>query len=105
MKNCFQVNPRDNVATVLDNAEAEVIRVVGGDTVAVSGAIKAGHKVALADIKVGEGIIKYGVRIGQAVTDIRRDEWVHLHNCGSDFDERSNTLDGETGSPTDTKYE
>jgi hypothetical protein len=108
MKKCFQVNPRDNVATVLENAGAKTVQVVGGDTastVELQSAIKLGHKVALADIKSGDAIIKYGVRIGHAAKDIRRGEWVHLHNCASDFDERSGTLDGETGAPTDTKYE
>ena len=107
MKKCFQVDPRDDVATVLENAEAELLQILGGgklSTVQLASAIKLGHKVALTDLKAGDGIFKYGVRIGHAVKDIRRGEWVHLHNCASDFDERSNTLDGETGAPTDTKY-
>ncbi|MBI4023368.1 MAG: UxaA family hydrolase [Verrucomicrobia bacterium] len=108
MKKCFQVNLHDNVATVLENAGAELIQVVGGGTTAtlqLRGGIKLGHKVALARIKAGEGILKYGVRIGHATRNLRRGEWVHLHNCASDFDKRSNTLDCETGAPTDTKYE
>ena len=108
MKQCFQVNPRDNVATLLENAAAEMIQVVANDTAAtvqLCGPIKHGHKVAVTEIKEGEAIVKYGVRIGHAMQDIRRGEWVHLHNCASDFDERSGTLDGETGAPTDTKYE
>ena len=42
--------------------------------------IKAGHKVALRDIKKGEDIIKYGYPIGQAKEDISKGQWVHTHN-------------------------
>ncbi len=47
--------------------------------------------------------MKYGVSIGYATTPIRAGQWVHLHNCASYFDERSNTLDGQTGAPTETE--
>jgi (2R)-sulfolactate sulfo-lyase subunit alpha len=42
--------------------------------------IPIGHKVALADIKNGDTIWKYGQDIGQAVADIGRGEHVHVHN-------------------------
>jgi hypothetical protein len=93
---------------MLDDADAEAVQVIGGGDAAqlpLARAIKLGHKVALADIPPGESIVKYGVRIGHAAAAIRRGEWVHLHNLASDFDERSGTLDGDTGAPTDTKYE
>lgn len=106
MKRAIQIRPLDNVATLLVDADDEVVGVVGGDgTVAVRESVKNGHKVALADIRAGEAVVKYGVRIGWATRNIARGAWVHLHNCASDFDERSGTLDGETGAPTDTRYE
>jgi hypothetical protein len=43
--------------------------------------------------------------IGSASRDIAPGEWVHLHNCVSRFDERSKTLDVQTGAVTDTIYE
>lgn len=39
-----------------------------------------GHKSALFDIKKGEAVIKYGMRIGVATQDISRGEHVHTHN-------------------------
>ena len=42
--------------------------------------VPIGHKVALADIKAGETIWKYGQDIGKAVADIRKGEHVHVHN-------------------------
>jgi hypothetical protein len=49
--------------------------------------------------------VKYGVEIGEATTAIVPGDWVHLHNCGSKLDARSNTLDLHTGAPKDTLYE
>lgn len=42
--------------------------------------VPIGHKVALADIKKGDTIIKYGQDIGKAVADIAKGEHVHVHN-------------------------
>jgi (2R)-sulfolactate sulfo-lyase subunit alpha len=43
-------------------------------------AIPIGHKVALADIRKGDTVIKYGEDIGKAVADIGKGEHVHVHN-------------------------
>ena len=42
--------------------------------------IPLGHKVALADIKKGDTVWKYGQDIGKAVADIAKGEHVHVHN-------------------------
>lgn len=42
--------------------------------------IPIGHKVALADIRAGDTIWKYGQDIGRAIADIGRGEHVHVHN-------------------------
>jgi hypothetical protein len=107
---CFKLSPADNVATLLDDVEAGSVdvRVLGqaGETnVTVSGPIKLGHKLALRDIISGDPVIKFGVPIGRATRDIAAGQWVHLHNCASGFDQRSGTLDVQTGAATDTKYE
>lgn len=49
-------------------------------TIASIDPIPLGHKVALADIKDGDTIIKYGHDIGRAVADIRRGGHAHVHN-------------------------
>ena len=67
--------------------------------------IALGHKVALKDIQEGEPIVKFGLTIGRATRDIRAGQWVHLHNCSSNFDERSQTLELHSGATTDTRYE
>lgn len=42
--------------------------------------VPIGHKVALADIKSGDTVVKYGQDIGQAKADIAMGEHVHVHN-------------------------
>ena len=108
MKNAFQIHPTDNVATLLDDAAAETVLILGAPEplkVVLACPIALAHKVALCDIVAGEAIVKYGVPIGVATEYIQRGDWVHLHNCRSALDERSSTLDVETGATTDMHYE
>jgi hypothetical protein len=105
---CFKINPLDNVATLLDDAAGGVVRVLGHgaeSSVAATEPIKLGHKIALCAIATGQPVVKFGVAIGRANHDIAAGQWVHLHNCTSGFDQRSQTLDVQTGAATDTKYE
>jgi len=107
VKNCFRVHPNDNVATLLEDAEAGPVNLIPATARALklNQPIALGHKVALTDIPASEPIIKYGIRIGVATRDIHPGDWVHLHNCASLVDERAATLDVGTGRPTDTPYE
>jgi hypothetical protein len=96
------------VATLLDDAGAEAVLILGAPEpleVPLASQIAMAHKVALRDIAAGEAILKYGVPIGIATEFIQRGGWVHLHNCRSALDERSSTLDVETGATTDMRYE
>jgi altronate dehydratase small subunit len=104
MPRAFQIQPQDNVATLLDDAVAGLVEVIGASRgeVAATENIPRGHKVALRDIAAGGAVVKFGVRIGHATQPIRRGDWVHLHNLASDLDERSGTLDLHSGAPTDT---
>lgn len=100
----FQIQPQDNVATLVDDAPAGPVEIIGaarGEIVAAE-KISRGHKIALQDIAAGQPAIKFGVRIGHAMRPIARGAWVHLHNLASDLDERSGTLDLHSGAPTDT---
>ncbi len=104
----FVISRRDNVATLLEEAkEGSAIRLLGDieslTNLITRQDISAAHKVAIAEIEPGEPVIKYGHRIGHATRKIFIGEWVHLHNCASDVDERSNTLDIHTGAPDDSR--
>jgi (2R)-sulfolactate sulfo-lyase subunit alpha len=49
-------------------------------TMKVLDAIPIGHKVALADLAVGDSVIKYGANIGKVVAPVCRGQHVHVHN-------------------------
>lgn len=104
----FQVNADDNVATLLnDAAEGSALTIVGPGGkpgIAAREKISLGHKIALAPIEEGEAMIKFGVVIGIATKGIEPGEWVHLHNCRSQLDERSGSFDVQTGEPGDNAY-
>jgi len=106
MPRSFQVNAQDNVATMLEDGD-EFVEVLGQkpQQIKLVDHIALGHKVALRDIRAGEPVVKFGVAIGRATRAIRAGQWVHLHNCSSNFDERSQTLELQTGATTDTRYE
>ncbi len=109
MKRCFQVNPEDNVATLLQDAgpEPEPATILGpsrNQTVSLLEPIALGHKVCTRAAAKGDLIVKYGVPIGVATVDIPMGAWVHLHNCSSQVDERSNHLDVKTGVDKETAY-
>ena len=42
--------------------------------------IPLGHKIALKDHQVGEGVIKYEHDIGKVIGEIKRAQHVHVHN-------------------------
>ncbi|MEH7235420.1 UxaA family hydrolase [Bacillus sp. JJ1562] len=78
------MNENDNVATVLADLEAEsFVSASNGDKkleVKLLQSIPFGHKFAVALIKKGEKIYKYGEIIGVASCDIATGEHVHVHN-------------------------
>ena len=78
----------DDVATALtDLVEGETVHVALDDLsikVVLRQDVEFGHKYALRDIAQGEEILKYGLPIGRALTDIQAGEWVHVHNCRSE---------------------
>lgn len=85
----LKVNDRDNVATIFANdikagMEIEVRDRQGRSSVIrLKNNIPYGHKVAVAPIKIGEQITKYGEEIGQATKEICVGDYVHVHNLDS----------------------
>ena len=87
MKRAIALTEKDNVATMIDKAsKGEDVEVTIGKrkmVITAEDEIAFGHKIALKDIKKGEKVIKYGEPIGQATTDIKKGEHVHVHNIKS----------------------
>lgn len=86
MKLALKVDDLDNVATIFANDVLDKmtvsVRDKKGNTeqITISGNVPYGHKIALTDIKKGEKIMKYGECIGAASTDIKKGDYVHVHN-------------------------
>jgi len=82
------LNAADDVATaIVDLPAQESVSVSLDDRtteVTLNDKIEFGHKFALRDISQGEPILKYGLPIGNALSDIRAGDWVHVHNCRSE---------------------
>lgn len=100
----FVINTADNVATALTDLPRGTVTLKGATertSVQIDQPVRSGHKIALHDLKEGEAVIKYGSVIGKASEEIAAGSWTHLHNVASQFDERSGTLDGESGAPTE----
>ena len=87
MKRAIALTEKDNVATMIDNAnKGEDVEVTIGrrkTVITAEDEIPFGHKIALKEIKKGEKVIKYGEPIGQATRDIKKGEHVHVHNIKS----------------------
>jgi altronate hydrolase len=79
--NALIINERDNVAIAIRSIEKDSLVVVDGNKLFLASQdIAASHKVALVTIKTGEIVIRYGEPIVKAIVDIKRGQWVHVHN-------------------------
>jgi altronate dehydratase small subunit len=99
MLRCLRIHAADNVATMLQDANAESVEVLGAaaiHTIELREPVALGHKI--------EPVVKYGVTIGIATRAIAAGDWVHLQNCRSQVDQRSQKLDPRTGAPGDNPY-
>lgn len=82
----LKVDDLDNVATVFANGvvagtEVEVRDKRGNiEKICVSADVPFGHKIALFDMPKGTKIMKYGQCIGGASADIKKGDYVHVHN-------------------------
>jgi (2R)-sulfolactate sulfo-lyase subunit alpha len=78
---------RDNVGVVvIEDLQpgTDMLCVVTEDNsdfrLTVRAAVPIGHKVALADLKPGDTVVKYGQDIGRIVAPVAKGEHVHVHN-------------------------
>ena len=88
MAKAILVNPKDNVAVMIEPAVKgdRILVENGGDSTvsmtAVTG-VPVYHKFARSALKKGEPVIKYGEEIGVATSDIPQGAHVHVHNVTS----------------------
>ncbi len=78
------INQSDNVAIVLQNVGKGEEVIIGEKTISAVDDIPYTHKIALTNLEQGTAVIKYGEVIATASKDIRKGEWVHVHNLEAD---------------------
>ena len=76
----IKINPKDNVVVALRPITKGTAVPVDNTTVTAIEDIPQGHKMAIAPIKSGENVIKYGFPIGHATADAVPGTWMHTHN-------------------------
>ncbi|NUU66876.1 altronate dehydratase [Enterobacteriaceae bacterium BIT-l23] len=88
----IKIHAQDNVAVALEDLQEGTVIELDGVQVQLRQALSRGHKFALCPIAQGENIVKYGLPIGHALSDIQPGEHVHSQNARtnlSDLDEYS----------------
>ena len=75
----------DNVTVALGPLAPGPQPVSDGGMIDVVDSVTLGQKIARRMITKGEKVMKYGVSIGSARTDIAAGEHVHVHNMQSDY--------------------
>jgi altronate dehydratase small subunit len=88
MKKVFVIDAADNVGTVVVEALQKGDPVgtngrIADVTVTANMDIPYGHKIALKNIAKGETVYKYGLSMGNAMSDIKAGDHVHVHNVES----------------------
>lgn len=79
------MDPSDNCAVALERIEAgDLVVYEGGEVTALNG-MDLGHKIAIADLKAGDKVIKHRAKIGSAVCAVKIGEHIHTHNLKSDY--------------------
>ena len=84
MRKVLVLNPADNIAICLEDMPAGTVVDQDNLKLTITQKIPRGHKVASREVTKGDGIIKYGERMGHATKDISVGEHVHTHNVLGD---------------------
>ncbi len=82
------IDAKDNVANLVGpgrKGEQVACEVAHKDKVTIEllDDIPPNHKCAFVDIKKGAAIVKYGQNMGRASKDIKKGQYVHIHNIES----------------------
>jgi altronate hydrolase len=79
-RNVLRIGPADNVAVALMRLETGDQVVLDGQSCKIESRVPAKHKFALQDFNPGDGIVMYGVLVGQATAAIRKGEVLTVLN-------------------------
>ncbi|MBU2279763.1 MAG: altronate dehydratase family protein [Gammaproteobacteria bacterium] len=79
----WQVHPRDNVLIALRTIDSGEILPEPYQHLTALEEIPAGHKVAIADLALGDEVRKYGFAIGATTTAVKAGAHIHSHNTAT----------------------
>ncbi|MDQ3175446.1 MAG: UxaA family hydrolase, partial [Acidobacteriota bacterium] len=79
MQQTIKIHESDNVAVAVTPLRADTRIADSFPAVVTASEIPRGHKVALADLEIGQPIIKYGFTIGRTTQKICSGDWIHAH--------------------------
>ncbi len=80
MQQTIKIHESDNVAVAVRPLRADTRIADSFPAVVTASEIPRGHKIALADLEIGQPIIKYGFTIGRTTQKICSGDWIHTHN-------------------------
>ena len=83
MNGYVHASEKDNLVTCVRELKAGEHVLVDGREIEVKEDIPKFHKLAVAEIRRGEAVYKYGEVMGVASRDIHVGEWAHIHNIDS----------------------
>ena len=81
----MRIHPDDNVLVLTRTVQPGDRVDLEGRIVPVDRNLTLGHKLAARPIRKGENVLKYGLPIGTATSEIALGEHVHTHNMRSDY--------------------
>jgi altronate dehydratase len=84
-RSLIRLAAEDNLAVTTRHIEPGESLELDGLRITVVDRIPMGHKMAIAEIAVGQKVLKYGAPIGSATQPIRPGQYVHTHNVKSDY--------------------
>jgi altronate hydrolase len=79
-RKALKIGPADNVAVALVRLETGAQVALDGRGYEIQSTVPAKHKFALQNFNAGDGIVMYGVLVGQATTAIREGEVISVAN-------------------------
>src|SRR5258708_7694681 len=91
----IHLNPRDNVAVARVPLAAGMELKIDGVSIKVLDPVPAGHKIAMAAIRPGEIVLRYGQVIGRAKRPIEAGNHIHTQNLA--FEELELAYEYPTG--------
>ena len=84
-KKLIQLDSLDNILVARQDIKRGETLSISGQEIEMTEKVKLGFKVAIRNISWGEKIIKCGISIGSATTEISIGDIVHVHNIKSDY--------------------